>query len=208
MRTYGVVEADIDIEWIRDTALAAGFVEMRVAALNVPPFHLTVEQYDDLLDGGPTAARWLDWTRAFMRDVRDFFLIKSGEAVLDSRHGASLACTLQAELIDSTRVRVVATNTGRARWLPSGVEPGAVNLGCHLYGGDGKLIRFDHAWADLTPDKRPVAPGETVETTMALPPLDPGRYEIEIDLVASRVGWFAQLGSKPARLTLDVPPSS
>jgi SAM-dependent methyltransferase len=203
MRTYGVVEADIHLEEIRDVALRSGFAEMRVAALNIPPFHLTVEQYDDLLDGGPTAARWEEWSRAFMRDVRDFFLVKGGETLLDSRHGAALACTLEAQLIDTMHVRVVAKNTGRARWLPSGIEPGAVNLGCHLYDADGKLIRFDHAWADLTPDKRLIEPGETVETTMTLPPLEPGRYQIEFDLVAARVGWFAQLGSKPARILVS-----
>src|SRR5436190_4617175 len=170
MRTYGVVEADIHLEEIRDVALRSGFAEMRVAALNIPPFHLTIEQYNDLLDGGPTAGRWEESSRAFMRDVRDFFLVKGGETLLDSRHGDALACTIEAQLIDSMHVRVVATNTGRARWLPSGIEPGAVNLGCHLYDADGKLIRFDHAWADLTPDKRTVAPGETVETIMSLPP--------------------------------------
>ena len=202
MRTYGVVEADVNLEEIRDVALGAGFAEMRVAALNVPPFHLTVEQYNDLLDGGPTAARWEEWTRAFMRDVRDFFLVKGGDAPLDSRHAEALACTIDARLVDATHVHVVVRNAGRARWLPSGVEPGAVNLGCHLYDGAGTLIKFDHAWADLTPDKRAVAPGETVETTMTIPKLEPGRYQIEIDLVAARVGWFAQLGSKPARIVL------
>ena len=200
MRTYGVVEADIHIEELRDVALQAGFAEMRVAALNIPPFHLTVEQYDDLIDGGPTAMRWTEWSRAFMRDVRDFFLIKRGQSVLDSRHGDALACTIDAQLLDATHARVVVTNTGRARWLPSGIDPGSVNLGCHLYDAEGKLIRFDHAWADLTRDKRAVAPGETVETTMNLPPLGAGRYQIEFDLVAARVGWFAQFGSKPARL--------
>jgi ubiquinone/menaquinone biosynthesis C-methylase UbiE len=202
MRTYGVVEADIHIEEIRDVALAAGFAEMRVAALNVPPFHLTVEQYNDLLDGGATGLRWAEASATFMRDVRDFFLVKRGETIVDSRHGDALACTIEAELIDREHVRVVVRNTGRALWLPSGVEPGAVNLGCHLYDADGKLIRFDHAWADLTPDKRAILPGETVETTMTLPPLGAGRYQIEIDLVAARVGWFAQLGSKPARVVL------
>jgi ubiquinone/menaquinone biosynthesis C-methylase UbiE len=204
MRTYGVVESDIHLEEIRDAALASGFAEMRVAALNVPPFHLTVEQYNDLLDGGPTAREWDEWSRAYMRDVRDFFLVKRGEAVLDSRHSGALACRLEAQLIDPMHVRVVATNTGRARWLPSGVEPGAVNLGCHLYDADGKLIRFDHAWADLTLDKRTVEPGQTVETTMTLPPLEPGRYQIEFDLVAARVGWFAQLGSKPCRISMTL----
>jgi ubiquinone/menaquinone biosynthesis C-methylase UbiE len=205
MRTYGVVESDIHLEQIRDAAMDTGFAEMRVAALNVPPFHLTVEQYNDLLDGGPTAMRWDEWSRAFMRDVRDFFLVKRGETALDSRHGHALACVIEAGLKPGLPnvVHVVARNTGRALWLPSGVEPGAVNLGCHLYDADGKLIRFDHAWADLTPDKRAVAPGETVETTMTLPPLEAGRYRLEFDLVAARVGWFAQFGSKPALVLLS-----
>ncbi len=204
MRTYGVVEADIDIDAIRSTAIDAGFAEMRLAALNIPPFHLAVEQYDDLLSGGPTAGRWEESTRAFMQDVRDFFLIKGGAMAPDSRRGDALACTIEARLIDPTHAHVIVRNTGSALWLPSGVEPGAVNLGCHLYDAGGKLIRFDHAWADLTPDKRAVAPGETVETTMSLPPLERGSYQIEIDLVANRVGWFAQLGSKPARLNLQI----
>lgn len=203
MRTHGVVEADIDVEAIRAVAFDAGFAQMRIAALNVPPFHVTVEQFNDLLDGGPTAARWNEWTRAFMHNVRVFFLLKGGEMALDSRHGEALACTIEARVIDPTHVHVSVRNAGRALWLPSGIAPGAVNLGCHLYDADGKLLRFDHAWADLTPDKRAVARGETVETVMELPTLAPGRYEIEIDLVASRVGWFAQLGSKPARLVLE-----
>ena len=210
MRTYGVVEADIDIEWIRVTALEVGFSEMKVAALNIPAFHLTVEQYNDLLDGGPTAARWEEWTRSFMRDVRDFFLIKRGDEGLDSRHGHALACTIEAELVgepragEPIRVRAVVRNAGRALWLPSGDAPGAVNLGCHLDDAGGKLIRLDYAWADLTPDKRPIASGQTIETTMTLPLLEAGEYQIEIDCVAQRVGWFAQLGSKPARLAIDL----
>ena len=137
-----------------------------------------------------------------MRDVRDFFLIKGGAEVVDCRHGDALACVIEAALKPGLplAVRVVVTNTGRARWLPSGADPGGVNLGCHLYDGDGKLLRFNHAWADLTADKRAIAPGETVETTMTLPPLEPGRYELEFDLVAASVGWFAQFGSKPARV--------
>jgi hypothetical protein len=40
--------------------------------------------------------------------------------------------------------------------------------------------------------------------TVALPPLPKGRYVVEIDCVADRVGWFAQLGSRPARVEVVV----
>ena len=39
---------------------------------------------------------------------------------------------------------------------------------------------------------------------MTLPPLQPGHYQIEFDLVAARVGWFAQFGSKPARIDVTL----
>ena len=79
-----------------------------------------------------------------------------------------------------------------------------MNLGCHLYDQNGKLLRLDFVWADLTSDKRPIAPGESAETIITLPPLEKGDYEIEIDCVANRVGWFAQFGSKPARVAIHI----
>ena len=36
-----------------------------------------------------------------------------------------------------------------------------------------------------------------------LPRLEPGTYTVEIDLVANKVSWFAQIGSTPARVTLS-----
>ena len=39
---------------------------------------------------------------------------------------------------------------------------------------------------------------------ISLPAQPPGRYLLEIDCVAAGVSWFAQLGSQPARLTVDV----
>ena len=41
---------------------------------------------------------------------------------------------------------------------------------------------------------------------MTLPLLEAGRYLVEIDCVAQRVGWFAQFGSKSARIAIDVIP--
>jgi SAM-dependent methyltransferase len=210
MRTYGVVEADIDIDWIHRAALDAGFSAMKMAALNMPRFHVSVEQYHDLLDGGPTAVRWMETTRDFMRDVHIFFLFRPGEVSVDSRHGEALACAIEAELVEPAHagepipLRARIRNIGRALWLPSGLQPGAVNVGCHLYDAKGNLLRLDYQWADLTSEKRHVAPGETVTVTIALPPLDRGQYQVEVDCVASLVGWFAQFGSKPARVMVDV----
>jgi hypothetical protein len=40
---------------------------------------------------------------------------------------------------------------------------------------------------------------------VALPALPAGQYRIELDCVASRVTWFAQVGSVPATMLVDVP---
>jgi hypothetical protein len=39
---------------------------------------------------------------------------------------------------------------------------------------------------------------------MSLPPQTAGKYVLEIDCVAAGVAWFAQLGSQPAQLPLEV----
>jgi hypothetical protein len=39
---------------------------------------------------------------------------------------------------------------------------------------------------------------------MSLPPQSAGRYSLEMDCVAAGVAWFAQLGSRPAQLALEV----
>jgi hypothetical protein len=43
-----------------------------------------------------------------------------------------------------------------------------------------------------------------VSVEIALPPRPCGRYAIEIDCVAADVGWFGQLGSRPARVDVEV----
>jgi hypothetical protein len=39
---------------------------------------------------------------------------------------------------------------------------------------------------------------------LTLPPIARGRYRLEVDCVASHVTWFAQVGSKPATLVVEV----
>jgi hypothetical protein len=101
-------------------------------------------------------------------------------------------------------IDATVTNRGASIWLASHEPYGGVALGAHLYDGDGKLITFDVHWQQLTQPPREIGPGETVTVRFALPPLDAGRYVLEFDCVAARVSWFAPLGSKPARVALEV----
>ena len=213
MRTYGVVENDVDIHAIWRTARTCGFTDMKLMVFHAPPFHVSLEEYEDLLAGGPTCARWVTLTRGFLRHVRSFLLFKEGTERSDSRSAAGLTCEVRASpasarvlegeplIVDAT-----VTNTGQVPWLASDVEAGGVMVGAHLYDAPGTLRTFDVARAPLTCPPRDVAPGETVRCRITLPAQPAGKYLIEVDCVAARVTWFAQLGSRPATMPVTVEP--
>jgi ubiquinone/menaquinone biosynthesis C-methylase UbiE len=211
MRTYGVVENDVDIHAIWRTAWSSGFRDLELVVFHGSPFHVSLDDYEDLLTGGATNAKWVASTRAFLRNVRSFFLYKEGSERIDSRSASGLACEITAKLIISPAiegqpivVEATVTNRGASIWLPSNAEFGGVAAGAHLYDAAGKLITFDLHWERLTEPPREIAPGETVTVRIPLPPQTAGKYLVEIDCVAARVTWFAQAGSQPAQLAVDV----
>ena len=208
--TYGVVEKDVDIHDVWRTAQACGFSDLRMCVFHGPPHHVPLHEYEEILAGGPAGEAWLKSTRQFLRHVRSFYLIKGGAAGADSRTADGLACDVRAALATphpaagSLVVEAIVTNTGAATWLPSNVVPGGVSLGTHLYDASGALLRFDFQVAPLIDPPRAIVTGETVRCRITLPPLSPGRYRLEIDCVAAEVTWFAQAGSRPATLTLEI----
>jgi len=207
--TYGVVERDVDVHDVQRAARASGFTDLRMCVFHAPPYHVSLEDYEDIVAGGPAGAGWLTSTRTFLRHVRSFYLIKEGAERADSRSAAGLACGIRAQIAaadsGATAIDAVVTNTGTAIWLPWGTTPGGVGLGAHLYDASGSLLSFDFHVAPLTTPPREIAPGETVTCRVVLPALPAGSNRVELDCVASDVTWFAQAGSKIAALTLPNP---
>ena len=209
MRTYGVIERDIDVHAIWRTAQGAGFATLELAVWHPPLFHLSLERYEDFLAGGSTVGQWAGATRDFARHVRTFFLTKSGDEALDSRHASALACSVKtaAPSLHSaerspTTIEATVTNSGTAPWLPAASGYGGVWLGAHLHSAEGGLIAFDLGRAAVA--DREIAPRESVEVTLVIPPQRAGRYRLEVDCVAEGVTWFAQVGSDPARIALTI----
>ena len=208
-QTYGVVELDVDVHDIWRTAQSSGFDNLSMAVFHEPPFQVSLAEYEQLLAGGPIEDAWLASTRKFLRHVRFFALHKRGAARLDSRTPAGLACDIRVVLESPAHggqravVNAAVTNTGTAAWLASSEARGGVSLGTHLYDASGALVTFDFHAEPLAP-AREVPPGETVRVRVTLPPLPAGRHRIEFDCVASQVTWFAQRGSRPAVLELEV----
>ena len=213
MHTYGVVENDIDVHRLWWAAQGYGFADLKIAIFNGPPFYVSLAEYEDFLAAGPTSERWLTATRVFQRDVRNFFLFKAGSEALDSRAMDGLAATIDATVAPRGLVQgatvaldVTVTNVGQASWLPAGAEYGGVQVGAHLYAASGRMLNFDFHTEPLTDAPRAVEPGETVRRRMTLPALSAGQYEIEVDCVSSHVAWFAQAGSKTAKVRIEIRP--
>lgn len=210
-RTYGVVENDVDVHGIWRVARASGFDDLKMCVFHEPAHFVSLEEYEDLIVGGPEQERWLASTRLFLRNVRNFFLVKAGGGPADSRAASGLGCEIRATLVTTPVIEggpivvdASVTNSGRAVWLASDADCGGVSLGAHLYRADGALLRLDMHRERLCDPAREIAPGETVKCRVTLPPQAAGRYLVELDCVASRVTWFAQAGSRPAAVVIDV----
>jgi SAM-dependent methyltransferase len=210
MRTYAVVENDIDVHALWDTARRSGFADIKLAIFNGLPFHVSLQEYEDFLAGGEACASWAASTRVFLRNVRSFFLFKEGSAREDSRSAVGLECQIHAQAVhdqvlqgQTIAIDATVTNSGTAVWLASNVATGGVTLGAHLYDASG-LVTFDVQREPLADPPRDIQPGESVQRRIRLPPQQPGRYVVELDCVASGVNWFAQLGSRPERVPVDV----
>ncbi|MGA7615909.1 MAG: class I SAM-dependent methyltransferase [Thermoanaerobaculia bacterium] len=214
MKTFKVLENDVVVEDIWRMAQAAGFSDLRLAGFNAAPFHVPLDGYRDLVDGGETSIHYIDLTRQFLSNVRDFFLRKGERGPGDSRRPEGLRATIEIS-VDSTTVRVgetirgraTVTNAGAPAWLPSEVPRGGVSLAAHLFRGNGELVNFDYAWMKLRAgvEGAPIREGESVSVDLAIPaPAEPGIYTLEFDAVSNQVCWFGQMGSKTVRVEITV----
>ncbi|HYR26907.1 MAG TPA: class I SAM-dependent methyltransferase, partial [Thermoanaerobaculia bacterium] len=207
MRVYGVLENDVDVPSIWQSARRAGFEELKLTAFNGNPAFVTLQEFDELLNGGPALQNAARAMRDFTSNVRTFTLRKAGVEQRDSRFAKGLSSDIQVEISQPVRANEAIpftaklTNTGTAAWLPSDDDPGGVSLGAHLY-RDGVLADFDFLWTPI--GTTPVQPNQEVAVAGTIRALDPGVYVLEFDCVAKSVAWFGQVGSKTTSITLTV----
>jgi hypothetical protein len=98
--------------------------------------------------------------------------------------------------------RLAIENAGSAAWPPNG--PHRVCVSYHWLDELGNPIVWDGLWTALP---RPVAPGETVETDLAVRgPTPPGRYRLAFDLVADDRLWLTEVGNRPLERDVEVRP--
>jgi protein tyrosine phosphatase (PTP) superfamily phosphohydrolase (DUF442 family) len=102
---------------------------------------------------------------------------------------------------EPTGLQVRARNASLAPWILRPQTTAGVHLGCRIYDDQDRLV--DTVKSGLRDGK--VKPGETVDFTLAVPPLrKAGRYRLMIDMVDEQLCWFYQTGSTPLELELIV----
>ncbi len=108
---------------------------------------------------------------------------------------------LQAEADQPFGFRIRCANTSAEPWV---MEPGN-NAGIHMdwmlfNEGDEYLKTGRSGLFDAV-----VPPGEAVDMTVALPPLDAGRYHVQLDMIDEQHAWFYQTGgTEPLTVELEV----
>lgn len=102
----------------------------------------------------------------------------------------------------ATHARVRLENAGTAPWRSRGRE--GVQLAYHWLDPLGNAIVWDGSRTAF-PDV--VAPGDAVELeSPVIAPRPPGRYRLAFDLVEEFRFWFAEVGSAPLDLSVEVKP--
>jgi hypothetical protein len=102
----------------------------------------------------------------------------------------------------TTRARVRLENAGTAPWRSRGRE--GVQLAYHWLDTLGNAIVWD---GTRTAFRDVVGPGESVEVeSPVLAPRPPGRYRLAFDLVEEHRFWFAEVGSSPLDVPVEVRP--
>ncbi len=119
-----------------------------------------------------------------------------------ARYAASYAlpATIDAYWAESKTVGVTVTNTGNQTWNASGATP--VDLSYHIFDSSGNTVVWDGTRTPLGGD---MAPGQAKTLQLGfVAPSATATYTLVIDLVREGIGWFADGGSPPARITFSV----
>jgi SAM-dependent methyltransferase len=206
MKLYRTIENDIVLGDIARAAAAVGLTNLEVELLDPGPRRLSLQRFQRFLAGDDAVIPEIGAAlRAVMADHHTFFLRKGPPAPLDSRSAGGLRAELSVVATRGPWIKARVRNTGSAVWLPTTRRVGAVHLGCHLLGADGRCIDYDFYRANLTPGQdRPLPPGAEVDVEFEVPVPPPGHYLVELDLVSEYVAWFVDTGLRPARVPLQV----
>ena len=200
MRNFNVLENDIIMSEIRDTALACGFRHLEVALFFPEAIYNSLEAFDAFMSGSPSV-QFDARLRSHMTNRRMFFLEKGEPNDVVSMTGQGLDSTLDVALDvkgkvapgGTVPVRVRTCNTGRTIWRPSRWPLGPVRLGARASSVDGGS-ETDFVRLQLPDMPAPgIKPGDKIEFRATIEaPQQAGVLRLEFQLLAENVAWFGQ----------------
>lgn len=108
---------------------------------------------------------------------------------------------VEAEEAEVISLKLNLVNIGRRSWNSHSTAAPCL-LSYHLLDAERRLLKFDNPRFPLPHE---IKPGQKAEVTVRLlPPLQPGKYFLEFDLVLEGRRWFGEYGSKTLILPLEV----
>lgn len=206
MKAFDVIENDIRMEEIWSLAQACGFADIKLSFAMPHQTLVPLEDFNRFLEqrSAPDDVVFTRLNSEVHLNRRVFFLYKSATQEADSRFISGLNYRMDLVEVtpvesDSIRLKLVVENTGGATWLPSGYEPGSVNVGIHLRSADGRML--DNDFTRLPVSSERVRLGQKVEISGTIPRPAVDDFQLELDLVAEGIIWFEIVGGNPMKLT-------
>ncbi len=206
----GILEQDVDVERVFQSARAAGFWDMELFVPGIHPHNYSLPM---------SRARWflrgLSWlvpsdhTRLAIL-TGPIGILRKGPYSITSIHPKShraLIRTMVASLASPTAamfdLTLTVTNPTETVWLREGWRGrGCVRAGAHLMNAEREMLELDYGRADLPYD---LPANASASLTLRLrAPAQPGRYVVRIDLVNEGICWFERHGSAVVDVPLDV----
>lgn len=209
-REHGVRESEIHPLVIARLASRAGFD--RAALLPRVPAQASIDVADLRRAMHQPAEAWrvtnegseTRFDTLVLRSMlaRPLMILGAGQRRLDSRAPGSLTAAIRPSLQRDGDVvfgRIELRNTGNTAWLAESDDgAGVVWLGVQLLDTDGRMLNREF-WRTRLP--APVDPGAACTITVrATLPGPSDAYRLKCDLVAERVCWFEDRGSRPVHV--------
>lgn len=206
MRNFGVLERDVQVKELINSALTAGFSRCLILPLAQPTAVIFDEHLREKFLAGDDRVFPLVPFRDSLK-ASSFLVLEKGEEVLDSKHPRLLkheikVVTVPEKVKERAKIEVEleVSNSGDTLWLCKEEHSRHVKPTARLYSADGTLIDINY-WEGAF--ERDVPTGVSVKVKCSLPPLSKGKYQLEFDL-KWRDYWFECFGNNPARLILHV----
>jgi hypothetical protein len=200
MKLNRVIESDIILDDIYNSALNVGFTGMRQCISTLSPMILDFQKARQFRNDEASQHDYINATEWRRVNYPIFFLYKADEQRITN--STRITDKLSGELFfnntteksinirDLNEIVITAHNSGSATWLPSGSSLGSVNIGIITTDSIGNSIEYRSHLSS-----NPLLPSDSQTSVIDLCAYrNKNIVTIKIDLVSENVVWFESLG--------------